>query len=395
MLVWICMRASSLPLLRVSCVAGGGEEGHVCRFCGRVCSSRYNLKKHERDLHLNRGAKFTCELCKRQYGSLNSLQVHCSNSHPTGVVRRRHSLNSTTYHLGNQLQQQSKSRPSTDDEASQSPQKHQQNLATTLSSLIIPTKQENNSSGGLLSPVLSLSSQNNSTSSSSSSITQKQPQQQNTSQHRMLSPHHQMRTPQPSQSRLQSPQHYSQIQSPQHNVKLLSPVMQHQQPQQQNRIQSPQHHQPVHSPQQQKTPDNLIIDPSLSAKLQDHIQKASLQYPTMQSPYNIQPQQTPPIQQTYINQTNQIQPRRYLSPVNSIDSQLPMFPFHPQHFLEMGARALAKSDNCTPIHGNNIANTLSVESLQAHTMNQNDSLNSDDREVLDEAAVLTKNLMFS
>ncbi|XP_050739819.1 broad-complex core protein isoforms 1/2/3/4/5-like isoform X4 [Eriocheir sinensis] len=68
---------------------GEGEEANECRFCGKVCSNRYNLKKHERDMHLNRGAKFVCELCNRQYSSLNSLQVHRSNSHPTGVVRRR------------------------------------------------------------------------------------------------------------------------------------------------------------------------------------------------------------------------------------------------------------------------------------------------------------------
>ncbi|XP_063612110.1 tyrosine-protein phosphatase non-receptor type 23-like [Penaeus indicus] len=63
-----------------------------------MCSNRYNLKKHERDMHLNRGAKFVCDLCNRQYSSLNSLQVHRSNSHPTGVVRRRSSIG--PLHLG-------------------------------------------------------------------------------------------------------------------------------------------------------------------------------------------------------------------------------------------------------------------------------------------------------
>ncbi|XP_037798971.1 broad-complex core protein isoforms 1/2/3/4/5-like [Penaeus monodon] len=77
---------------------GEGEEPNVCRFCGKMCSNRYNLKKHERDMHLNRGAKFVCDLCNRQYSSLNSLQVHRSNSHPTGVVRRRSSIG--PLHLG-------------------------------------------------------------------------------------------------------------------------------------------------------------------------------------------------------------------------------------------------------------------------------------------------------
>ncbi|XP_047484389.1 broad-complex core protein isoforms 1/2/3/4/5-like isoform X5 [Penaeus chinensis] len=77
---------------------GEGEEANVCRFCGKMCSNRYNLKKHERDMHLNRGAKFVCDLCNRQYSSLNSLQVHRSNSHPTGVVRRRSSIG--PLHLG-------------------------------------------------------------------------------------------------------------------------------------------------------------------------------------------------------------------------------------------------------------------------------------------------------
>ncbi|KAA0202373.1 hypothetical protein HAZT_HAZT012230 [Hyalella azteca] len=47
------------------------------------------MRKHERDMHLNRGRKYECNLCHREYSSLNSLQVHRSNSHPTGVVRKR------------------------------------------------------------------------------------------------------------------------------------------------------------------------------------------------------------------------------------------------------------------------------------------------------------------
>lgn len=97
----------------------------MCRFCGKMCSNRYNLKKHERDMHLNRGAKFVCDLCNRQYSSLNSLQVHRSNSHPTGVVRRRSSIG--PLHLG--LPQQSL--PTSQPQPQLSPQ-HQQQLPAQL-----------------------------------------------------------------------------------------------------------------------------------------------------------------------------------------------------------------------------------------------------------------------
>lgn len=62
--------------------------------CGKNFSSRYNLKKHVRDIHLNKGAKFTCEQCQRHYSSLNSLQVHRSVTHPTGNRRRHNPLSS-------------------------------------------------------------------------------------------------------------------------------------------------------------------------------------------------------------------------------------------------------------------------------------------------------------
>ena len=66
------------------------DDSFSCRWCAKICSSRYNLRKHERDMHVNRGKKYSCETCRREYSSLNSLQVHRSNSHPTGVVRKRH-----------------------------------------------------------------------------------------------------------------------------------------------------------------------------------------------------------------------------------------------------------------------------------------------------------------
>ncbi|XP_076055817.1 uncharacterized protein LOC143033965 isoform X2 [Oratosquilla oratoria] len=75
---------------------GLSEDANVCRFCGKVCSNRWNLKKHERDMHLNRGLKYMCELCNKHYGSLNSLQVHRSTTHPTGRPRRKSSSSSTT-----------------------------------------------------------------------------------------------------------------------------------------------------------------------------------------------------------------------------------------------------------------------------------------------------------
>lgn len=82
------IQTSLLTVPFLSCIAGGSPKTLDCSFCGKKCSSRYNLKKHVRDIHLNKGNKFSCRLCQRTYGSLNSLQVHCSVAHPTGNKRR-------------------------------------------------------------------------------------------------------------------------------------------------------------------------------------------------------------------------------------------------------------------------------------------------------------------
>ncbi|XP_042873117.1 broad-complex core protein isoforms 1/2/3/4/5-like isoform X11 [Penaeus japonicus] len=117
---------------------GEGEEANVCRFCGKMCSNRYNLKKHERDMHLNRGAKFVCDLCNRQYSSLNSLQVHRSNSHPTGVVRRRSSIG--PLHLG--LPQQPPSLATSQPQLSPQHQQQQQLPAQLQAPIPLPHPQQ-------------------------------------------------------------------------------------------------------------------------------------------------------------------------------------------------------------------------------------------------------------
>ena len=51
----------------------------TCLVCGKTASKLQNLRNHV-ETHVA-GAKFSCELCAKQYMTRNSLNVHRSNFH--------------------------------------------------------------------------------------------------------------------------------------------------------------------------------------------------------------------------------------------------------------------------------------------------------------------------
>jgi len=59
------------------------EKGHKgeynCSFCENVYTIAANRRRHELQAHLNKDQRFSCEKCKNEYMSRDSLTRHLKN----------------------------------------------------------------------------------------------------------------------------------------------------------------------------------------------------------------------------------------------------------------------------------------------------------------------------